>query len=325
MRILCVAALTILSGCATLTNRFGTATMEADPTEIGAESIALQNELSLAYTRTPPTFADPQVDLCRFTQPSFQEQNKHAYSRHYDNPNDTGAEKFKCLYLRQPDPNSLQVQRHVLAGFLLSDLYCDQFFRRIARRWNERLFVRNTTNDVGAAISAVLGLAKAGSGVTGGVGAGFGLADSAFRNYDNVFVVSPDLPAMQKLVREHQLKFRDETLAAVPTDYYSAQTKIIQYAQLCSYTGMKGLLNAAVDTTINDLRGEDGISKAVLKAATSGEAQARAIAEKKAADAEAALDAVKRERAAKEALKKEQAPATQDTSTPSDSSARVGA
>lgn len=326
MRILAVTTLILLSGCATLTNRFGTATMEADPTEIGAESIALQNELGLAYTRTPPGFADKAADLCRYTQPSFQEQNKHAYSRHYDGFTDSGADKFRCIYLREPKSSSNEVNRHLLAGFALSDLYCDQFFRRIARRWNERLFLRNTTNDVGAAISAVLGLAKAGSGVTGGVGAGFGLADSAFRNYDNVFVVSPDLPAMQKLVREHQTRFRDETLAAIPSDYYTAQTKIVQYAQLCSYTGMKGLLNAAVDTTINDLREEDSISDAVLKAATTKDAQTRAIAEKRAADAEAAVEAVKREKAAKEALKKAEAALPEDeaadaeTSDPSPSS-----
>jgi hypothetical protein len=185
----------------------------------------------------------------------------------------------------------------------LSDLYCDTYFRRIARRWNERLFVRNTTNDVGAAISAVLGLAKAGSGITGGVGAGFGLADGAYRNYDNVFVVSPDLPAMQNLVRENQKKVREEALAALPVDYYSAQSRIIEYARLCSYTGMKGLLNLAVDSTINDLRGGEGIRSSVVTAATAASAQKRAIAERRAAEAEAELEAAKREKAAKEALK----------------------
>jgi hypothetical protein len=307
----------LLSGCASMTNRFGTATMEADPTELGAESIVLQNELALAYTRARPIDLEKEEDaeLCRFTQPSFQEQNKHPYARHTERRDDgsspdgyyRGKDKFKCVYLRHKASDK-EVKNHLLAGLALSDLYCDTYFRRIARRWNERLFLRNTTNDVGAAISAVLGLAKAGSGITGGVGAAFGLADGAFRNYDNVFVVSPDLPAMQKLVKEHQSDLREAFLADAPTDYYSAQSKIIEYASLCSYTGMKGLLNQAVDQTINDLRGTEGVRTAVVSAATTADAQRRAIAEKRATEAEGELAAVRREKAAQEALKQEKKP-----------------
>lgn len=292
--------------------------MEADPTEIGAESIVLQNQLSLAYTRDRPNRlqadagADP--DICRYTQPSYQELNKYAYTRHSSGGGkSTATDKFRCLYLRE-DPAPADVRNHLLAGIALSDLYCDTYFRRIARRWNERLFLRNTTNDVGAAVSAILGLAKAGSGITGGVGAGFGLADGAFRNYDNVFVVSPDLPAMQNLVKENQKRVREEALAAGLTDFYSAQSRIIEYARLCSYTGMKGLLNQAVDNTINAMKGPAGVRDAIVAAATSESAQSRAIAERRAADAKAELEAIKAEKAAKkaaeEAKKPDKPPAT---------------
>src|SRR4030095_8451940 len=87
---------------------------------------------------------------------------------------------------------------------LLSDLYCDDYFRRIADHKQKRQFGRSTTNDIGTAASVALGLASAGSIVTGGAGAAFGLADNLFRNYDAAFVVEPNLGKMLRLVKTAQ-------------------------------------------------------------------------------------------------------------------------
>lgn len=295
----------LLSGCASV-SQVRTATMEADPTEIGAESIALQNQLSLAYTRERPsvtngtrTYRDP--DLCRYTLPNFQQNGNYSYTRHQSpeagRAGRTAAQQFECLYLIQ-DPSPAQALQHVRAGMALSDLYCDLYFRRIARRWNERMFARNTTNDVGTAISAILGLTAAGSVATGAVGVAFGLADAAFRNYDNVFVVSPDLPALQNLVRQKQVELREAIEAAPPTDFYRAQSQIIGYARLCSYTGMRGLLNVAVDQSINARRP----ANAIIEDLTRVDRLRRETAERQRTEREAEATAVEAERAAQQRI-----------------------
>ena len=283
--------------------------MEADPTEIGPESIALQTQLGLAYTREPPIIPAgtqaPDTELCRHILPSFQERGNHAYARHLATTARRGstasAPQFQCLYLIQ-NPMPEQVRRHVRAGMALSDLYCDTYFRRISRRWNERLFLRDTTNDVGAAISAILGIANAGSGLTGAVGAAFGLADSRFRNYDQIFVVSPDLPALQRLVRQKREELRTSIEANLPQDFYGAQDRILEYAELCSYTGMRGLLNVAVDQSINTPGGPGAIRDAAVRAATQADRQRQLIAESRAEAREAELAALARERTAQRSI-----------------------
>jgi hypothetical protein len=294
----------LLSGCTTM-SPIRTATMEADPSLIGAESIALQNQLTLAYTRVRPATQvadEPGQDLCHYMLPSYQERQTYQYARHEERGGrGEAARRFECLYLID-DPTPPQVLRQVRAGMALSDLYCDTFFRRISRHWNERLFARGAVNDVGAAISAVLGLTAAGSGITGAVGAATGLIDSSFRNYDNLFVVAPDLPALQNLVREKQNDLRKDIERDLPTDFNGAESRIIEYARLCSYTGMKGLLNAAVDQSINNRTGPAAIRSAAIEAATQRDSDRRQIAERRAEEREAEAAAVERERAAQQAI-----------------------
>lgn len=112
-------------------------------------------------------------------------------------------------------------------------------------------FARGGVNDVGAAITALLGFASAGSAVTGATGAGFGLFDSTFRNYDEAFLVHEDLPALQKLVVAEQAKFKtslfaENNKANFPVSFQEASSAINDYARTCTFTGMRGLLNESM-------------------------------------------------------------------------------
>jgi len=138
------------------------------------------------------------------------------------------------------------MRRYLGAGFALSDIYCAGFFTKTDEAYRRRRFGRTLTNDVGTAMTTVLGLAKAGEGIVTGVAAAVGLADSAWRNYDDSFVVSPDLSNVQSLVFAAQDNFRARTLApraALPADYGTAQSVILRYSNLCSFLGMKALLD----------------------------------------------------------------------------------
>lgn len=152
--------------------------------------------------------------------------------------------------------DSTTMRRYLGAGFALSDIYCDEYFRLTDEAQRRRHFARSTTNDVGTAMSAVLGLANAGEDVVTGIATGFGVLDSTFRNYDDAFVAGPDLAQVRTLVLAAQDDFRARTLASdstLPGDYGTAQSVIMRYANICSYLGMRSLLNttaAAAERTL---------------------------------------------------------------------------
>ena len=91
-----------------------------------------------------------------------------------------------------------------------------------------------------------MGLAKVASGIVGGVAGGFAFADSSFRNYDESFMVDADLSKMRRLVLSAQDNMKLEIRKAPPETIFGAESKIIRYAGLCSFLGMKDLLNESV-------------------------------------------------------------------------------
>lgn len=161
-------------------------------------------------------------------------------------------------------------KQYVEAGFALSDFYCDNFFRWADESQRRRKFARGIVSDAGTAIATIMGLANAGENVVAGAAAGFGLIDKSFRNYDESFVVAPDLSIVQSLVLTAQDNFREATLGSsghVPASYATAQTVVLRYANMCSTLGMKALLNRAAaerqsaiaeDTKTKREEGSDG-------------------------------------------------------------------
>lgn len=139
-----------------------------------------------------------------------------------------------------------KMKDYLSAGFALSDFYCSSFFQDADESQRRRRFGRAATNDVGTAMTTILGLANAGENLVTGVAAGFGLGDNLWRNYDDAFTVTPELSNIQSLVFAAQDNWRERSLgkkASLPANYYSAQTVIMRYANLCSTLGMQALLN----------------------------------------------------------------------------------
>ena len=293
----CIPLALLVAGCTT--TRY-TPTMEADPTEVGNEGLALLTEMAQAYERVAPEDTN---SLCQLLLPSYQEKQKYTYGRYKTSPRDKVEDKFRC-YRFKTKPVDGEVARYLRSGFALSDIYCDTYFRRIALRWSQRRFARDTTNDVGAAISAVLGLAKVASPVTGGVGAGFGLIDGTFRNYDEIFVVSPDLPGLQKLVRAERAKLKREVseTKAFPVHFADAHAVIQNYAGLCSYVGMKGLLSESMERQARESSGSGRVEETYTEFMTRKEREAAELEERRADLAERQSKALQRRLEAEKAL-----------------------
>jgi hypothetical protein len=137
-------------------------------------------------------------------------------------------------------PNAADIATYLNAGYTLTDIYCDRFFRAASESRQRRAYSRTLFNDVGAAMSAALGLSGASPDVIAGVATATGLSDSAWQNYDRSFVVAPELGQVRLLVLSAQDEFRRTN--ATPNNLYAAQSMIVRYAGLCSYVGMQGLL-----------------------------------------------------------------------------------
>lgn len=294
--VLMTSALAIaLGGCAQNQIKFRP-TMGADPSEVGYEAQALINEMRLAYVEDPG---------CNAIAPSVQNTEKESYQRLRKSTADA-LKGFHCVRFRTPGNELLEPQRYYEAGLALSDIYCDDYFRRIAEHKQKRQFGRSTTNDVGTAASAALGLASAGSVLTGGIGTAFGLADNLFRNYDSAFIVEPNLGKMLKLIKTAQ-----STLKSGQPDsfrnYFEAHRAVTEYAQLCSYVGMDTLLDRAIESGTDAIT----IESSVAAFQTSKERQVLKREQEKARLAEETLEAVRRQRAAAEAAATETSPPTE--------------
>ena len=232
--------------------------------------------------------------------PSLQNREKEGYA--------ALGSGLNCVRLSQSA--GITPWQYYQAGTALSDIYCDDYFRRIALHKQKRQFGRSATNDVGTAASAAMGLANAGSAITGGVGTAFGLLDSLFRNYDAAFVVEPNLGRMMDLVKTAQAAHRERWEEAAVTDFYVAHRAINGYAVHCSYVGMQKLLDRAIEEGTEAASIEDTVTR-FQNAAERMELQ---LAEERARIAEERANALQREQDARQRAEELQAdvPADED-------------
>lgn len=93
------------------------------------------------------------------------------------------------------------MRRYLGAGYNLADTYCSRYFMKTDEAYRRRRFGRTLTNDVGTAVTTLLGLASAGESAVTALAATTGLADSAWRNYDDSFVISPELAVDRRAKR----------------------------------------------------------------------------------------------------------------------------
>lgn len=143
---------------------------------------------------------------------------------------------------------SPQILEYLDTGITVVNLYCREFFKQISVSAAHRGYLRSEINDVGGFLSAVLGLSNAGSKATGATGALFSLLDASVENYDSSYMVSPDLPTIERLVIRSQ-----ETLAKALLGngnlytYPQAERALSDYANTCTFNGIKSLANESVN------------------------------------------------------------------------------
>ena len=176
-----------------------------------------------------------------------------ATTKHSDNNPDQGfiakEARFRtALFEASSAPNETARASHYLeAGVAVADLYCRSHLQRLQAQRSKMEAIHGTTNIVDATVSAALGLAGASADSVAGSSVLFSALEAQYENLDAAFLVSPDIAQVEKIVFEA----RDELYTEIfknngPPTYYEAERRLAAYHNLCTFSGIKRLVNDAI-------------------------------------------------------------------------------
>jgi hypothetical protein len=237
----------------------------AKPVPSRFDEIAHINALRSAFEFLPSN--DAAGDVQRSTLGCFQGSELQAfraksaegYARGVPEEYDD-ATNAMCVFYRElpddPDAKKKVLLDYVSAGFSLTDLYCSRFFTVVTASAQNRAFGKSVFGGVDTLMSSILTLANAGKTAIGIANSGFGLIDTTFDAYDSAYLVAPDMANVRKLVFAAQNEYRANVLEGdndAPKTYATARSIIERYAGLCTFPGMRQLVNDSISEKTDDI------------------------------------------------------------------------
>lgn len=258
----------------------------AKPLPSRLDEIAYINALRSAYEVSTDTHCFNGKDLR-----AFKAKLGQGYRETTDPENFLSSDqclKFKTVDGAQATGKS-ELTNYLTAGFGLTDLYCKRFFTIASESQQNRIFGRNLTNGVDTLVGSILTLASAGDTAIGITNGSFGLINGTLEGFDAAYLVGPDMPEVERLVKAEQALFKETVFAkggkSFPSSYAGARSLIESYAGICSFTGMRQLVAKSVTDKTEALnnkvletrdgeqgqRGQTGQGQAVQSAADRAE------------------------------------------------------
>jgi hypothetical protein len=149
------------------------------------------------------------------------------------------------------------IQDYLDNGFGLTDFYCSRFIMVAAEERQSRKMQRNTVSAVGTLINTVLNAVNAGEDAMTVASGAFTGVDSTYKNIDDAFVITPDKESVIRLVQSAQDAYCKQSRDTPPRSFAEARSKVERYALLCTYDGMRTLVNASIDHAATDLKTEN--------------------------------------------------------------------
>lgn len=258
------AALCVTSACTTVEG--ARPDIAAKPLPSRLDEIAYINALRAAYAVSDDEYCFTGEGL-----QAFKAKLSQGYRSTDDPENFLAANsclKFKDVASDEDDAKA-ELTNYMAAGFGLTDIYCKRFFVVASEAQQNRQFGRNLNNGVDTLVGSILTLSGAGPTAIGITNGSFGLIDGTLEGFDLAYLVGPDMPEVERLVKAEQTLFKqtvfDENGKAFPSNYASARSVIEAYAGICSFTGMRQLVSKSVsdktDTLnqkVEDKRNEGG-------------------------------------------------------------------
>lgn len=237
----------------------------AKPVPSRFDEIAHINELRSAFEFVPSTGAATSARRSTLgcfegtDLQAFRAKSAEGYARGV--PEEYDAETATmCVYYR-PLPADPQARKKILfdyvsAGFSLTDLYCARFFTVVTASAQNRTFGKSVFGGVDTLVSSILTLSNAGKTAIGVANSGFGLIDTTFDAYDSAYLVAPDMANVRKLVLAAQNEYRANVLEGdkdFPQTYATGRSIIERYAGLCTFPGMRQLVNDSISEKTDDI------------------------------------------------------------------------
>jgi hypothetical protein len=189
----------------------------------------------------------------------FRAKSAEGYARGVPEEYASGTEMLCAFYTDLPDEADARNKvlfEYVSAGFSLTDIYCSRFFTVVTASEQNRRFGRSVFSGVDTLMSSILTLSNAGKTAIGITNSGFGLIDTTFEAYDSAYLVAPDMANVRKLVLAAQNEYRANVLEGdrdFPKTYATARSIIERYAGLCTFPGMRQLVNDSISEKTDEI------------------------------------------------------------------------
>ncbi|WP_156109497.1 hypothetical protein [Pseudomonas cremoricolorata] len=176
--------------------------------------------------------------------------------------------RFKTSYrAAMTNPQASDLKQFLESGMTYYDLQCGDYFSRIDFTRAHREYVQKQTVLVGSLTSAILGLADAGSAVTGATGAAFGFGSASFDAYNSAFLASTDVGLLRELVQSARANDKARILSRIMVpnktwpetidSFDSAVSALDEYFLRCHPTGIRNLLKSSIEEKAKRLNPEN--------------------------------------------------------------------
>lgn len=248
--------------------------MEARPIPSRLDEIAYINGLRKAYEQVPNTdtkavqcydgaklkaFRPKFVQGYRETDPAAEQGNKEsAASSKLSEPSACLQFAMQGRTKAETDNTdwALRLANYTDNGFGLSDLYCSRFMIIAAETRQSRQMQKRSFAAVDVLIGNVLNAVSGSASLITSINNGFGLVGSTYDNIDNAFVITPEKDTLVRLVQAAQAAFRKAVRDDPPQSFARARSVIESYASMCTFDGMRGMINTSITKATEDLKSE---------------------------------------------------------------------
>lgn len=158
-----------------------------------------------------------------------------------------------------PQIRKFAIYNFVDAGITYSGLLCEEYFLAMKYTHAHRGFYQKEVSLISGMTSALMGLAQASAGSIAATGAAFSFGNASFDSYNEAFVFSADLNALESLVRASQaqqeviiLKKLNAADSQLPPDSIRTLDQAVRELDKYTYTCTRGGIVALLNDTVTD-------------------------------------------------------------------------
>lgn len=128
----------------------------------------------------------------------------------------------------------------------LIDYHCATYFSRLGKLQQDLGYTRKETSLIGGTVTAILGQATASVKTVANTSALFSLGTSSMDAYQDVYLYSPDVGAIEQLVQGEMKKFSENNSVNSIQSWGDATGMLVKYEQYCQPQGIRHLINTSV-------------------------------------------------------------------------------